>query len=187
MSAEVVYRRVLRRETHAARTWPAVIVAALLALLLIISLVIGVWSLVDERFPAKVDSVVQWTVATVDIETATIVAGAAMLVIAVMLIALAIVPGRRHRRARVAGRFGLLVDDGVLADAAADEVALHAGVSRSQVSVTVQRRSVLVRVTPTSGVPVDRAEARSAAAQTLHITGFEVPVRVSVADRGVLS
>jgi len=168
-----VYRRVLRRETHAARTAPAVVVASILGLLLIAALVLGVWAMFDVGFRKTLGGAADDAIGAIDAETATIVAGA-------------VLPGRRNRRGRVAGNAAVLVDDGVLADAAADRVASRCGIDRSQVSAVVGRRTVLARVTPTSGLPVDRRMVQEAVSEAMSGAGFDADVKVSVSERGVV-
>lgn len=184
---QAVYRRVLRRETHRSRTTAAVAVASVLLVLLVVAIGAGVWWLVA---PASRDVISGWfdsASALADDRAALTVAGAAALAIAVALLALAVTPGRLPRRARSTGRLALLVDDGVLADAVADAVALRCGVDRHQVSARVGRRTTTVRVTPTSGIAVDRAAASDSAAAALADLGFSTAPRLIVMDRGVIS
>lgn len=188
MTADVtVYRRVLRRETHAARTAPAVVVASILALLLIAALVLIVWALIDPALRDSISAVVGDATSALDVTAVATVSGVVLVLIAVLLIGLAVLPGRRSRHGQVTDRMAVLVDDGVLANAAADRVAARCGVDRSQVSVTAGRRTVLVRVMPTSGLLLDERIAREAVTETLSDAGFDAVVKVTVADRGVVS
>lgn len=182
-----VYRRVLRRETHAARTVPAVAVASFLALFLIGALVMGVWALIDPSLREAATVAAGDVISAVDAVVASTVAGVVLVLIAVLLIGLAVLPGRRSRHGRMAGRMAVLIDDGVLADVVADRVAAGVGVDRSQVSVTVGRRIVFVRVTPSSGLPIGEQTIREAAAKTLSEAGFEAVAKATVSDRGVIS
>lgn len=81
----------------------------------------------------------------------------------------------------------LLVDDGVLADAVADAVALREGVDRSQVSVTLGKKTAIVRITLTSGVPVDTDRAGRAAVEALASLGFSAAPRVLLSQTGVVA
>lgn len=184
---QAAYRRVLRRETHAPRTIPAVTVASIGTLLLLALLAAGVWALVDAVFR---DDVARW----IDDVSASGVPqvvmfgiGAALALLAVLLLALAVLPGRRARRARTTDRAALLVDDGVIADSIADSVARRTGVDRARVAVTVGRRSVAVRITPTSGLPVDAAAAESAVNDTLSGIGFASTPRIIIEADGVIA
>ncbi|WP_110590453.1 hypothetical protein [Microbacterium suaedae] len=179
MTASVVYRRVLRRETHRARTVPAVIVAVLTAALVFA----GAWWMADPALRAAAEQLT----ASADVAAIGSTAGVVALVVAAVLIAFGVLPGRRARRGRVAGRIAVLVDDGVLAGAAADEVARRCAVVREHVSVTVGHRLAIVRVTPTSGVPVDEGSVREAAHASFAALGFDTKMRVRVTERGVVS
>lgn len=180
-----MYRRVLRRETHAARTIPAVVVASLAAVLLLALLAGGVWWLVDENFRADV---ARWVDGASGVGQAVLLGvGAILAILALVLLALAVLPGRRARRARTTARTALLVDDGVIADAIADAVARRTGVDRGRVAVTVGRRMVAVRITPTSGLPVDRKAAESAVNDTLSGIGFAATPRVVIDTNGVIA
>lgn len=186
-SDAAVYRRVVRRETHAARTVPAVVVASILALLLAAVIVLGVWTSVDPGLRESISTSAEDAISRVDASVLTTVVGVAMVVLAVLMIGLAVSPGRRSRRGRIAGRMAVVVDDGVLANAAADGVSARCGVDRSQVSVTVGRRAAYVRVTPTSGVRIDEEAVRDAASGALSSAGFETTVKTTISDRGVVS
>ncbi|WP_217178639.1 hypothetical protein [Streptomyces sp. AC495_CC817] len=182
-----VYRRILRRETHAPRTLPAVI-AALIVLLVSIAAAAGaVWWLVDPGFRDTADAALQDAAAWAAQPTALAGIGAGAVVLAVLAIALAVLPGRRARRARTTGRLALLVDDGVLADAIADAVALREGLDRRQVAVRLAPRAARVRVTPTSGVAVDEARVARAAEAALAEVGFSAAARVTLAPQGVIA
>lgn len=187
MTTEKVYRRVLRRETHAPRTAPAVIVALVVLLFALALLVGGVWWWIDAGFREFTDARLTEVVSLVAQPSVLIGTGAVAVLIAVVLLVLALSPGRRARRARVTDRVALLVDDGVLADAVADAVALRERVDRSQVSVTLGKKTATVRITPTSGVPVDTDRAGRAAVEALASLGFSAAPRVLLSQTGVVA
>lgn len=182
-----VYRRVLRRETHAPRTVPAVVVAAILLLVALALIAGAVWWWIDESvrdpWAAWAGSAVSW----LSQPPVLIGAGVIALALAAVLLALALLPGRRARRARAAERVALVVDDGVLADAVADAVAASAGLDRRQVAVTLGRRSAIVRIMPTSGVPVHTGAAARAAEGAVSALGFAARARVVVEPKGVVA
>ncbi|MBO0982199.1 hypothetical protein, partial [Microbacterium sp. SD291] len=181
------YRRVLRRETHASRTVAAVVVASVITLLLLATAAVAVWLLVDVSAREEVGSRFAAAQPRGWDDVTLIVVGSIAVVLALLLIGLALLPGRRARRARIADRLALLIDDGVLADAVADAVAGDVGTAPWQVSATMARRAVIVRITPTSGVPVDRAVAAGAATDVLSGIGFPAAPRVIVSPRGVVA
>ncbi|WP_020018009.1 hypothetical protein [Promicromonospora sukumoe] len=182
---QAVYRRVLRRETHSPRTGAAVVLAAVLALLLLVALGLGMWWLaapgVRETLGERLGQATSWA----DGAPLTAV-GIVALVLGLVLVLAAVLPGRLRRRARSTDRVALLVDDGVLADAVVAAVAVRCGLDARQVSATVGRRRTTVRLTPTSGVPVDREAATDTASATLGAVGFTTAQRVLVAERGVI-
>lgn len=184
---QATYRRVLRRETHAPRTIPAVVVASA-GLLILVAIVVGaVGWLIDPLFRQGVTASYAAVAQIASTRPVLIAVGAAAVLIAGVLLGLALLPGRRARRARTTDRAALLVDDGVIADSVAEAAARRTGVARSQVSVTIGRRVATVRITPTSGIPVDRSAAESAAADTLSGIGFTATPRIVVASEGVIA
>lgn len=182
-----VYRRVLRRETHAPRTAPAVVVAVVVLLASLALLVGGVWWWADAGFQGFVSARAADLGAAMAQPAVLIGIGAVALALALLLLILALSPGRRARRARTTERIALLVDDGILADAVADAVAAQENLGPRQVSVTLGRRAVTVRVTPTSGVPVDTGAVGCAAEAALAAVGFTAVPRVVVAAAGVVA
>lgn len=184
---QAIYRRVLRRETHAPRTIPAVLVASIGAVLLVALLAGGVWWLMDPRFRAEAARWINSVFASGWQQAVPLGIGIVLVLLALVLLALAVLPGRRARRARTTDRTALVVDDGVIADSVAESVARRTGVDRARVSVTLGRRSVAVRITPTSGVRVDRRAAESAVNDTLSGIGFASAPRVVVDTDGVIA
>jgi len=184
---QAIYRRVLRRETHSARTGSAVVLASVLVVLLVAAIALGVWWVADAGARALVADRAASVTSFAKDGSALTAAGAVAIVVALLLILLAVLPGRLARRARSTERMALVVDDGVLADAVADAVALRCSIDSRQVSATIGRRSATVRVTPTSGVPVDRDAATDAAAATLAAVGFSVVPKLYIARQGVVS
>jgi hypothetical protein len=181
------YRRVLRRETHASRTAPALAVGAIAALLLIALLAGAVWWLADSGFRDAAARGLEEVSVGVQQPAVLFAAGGALVLLAVVLLALALLPGRRARRARTTERTALLVDDGVIADSIAAAVARRAGVERDRVSVFVGRRTVEVRITPTSGVFVRVTDAEDAANDILAGIGFAATPRVVIEPHGVVA
>src|SRR5690606_27734427 len=138
--------------------------AALLASVLFVVVALGVWAAADEVFRDRAESWITDTIAGMDATASLLTAGVRALIVALVLILAALLPGRRLRHARATDRIALVVDDGVLADAAADAVARECALDRSQVSTIMARRALTVRVTPTSGIHVDRERVTTVAA-----------------------
>jgi hypothetical protein len=184
---ESTYRRVLRRETHASRTIAAVVVASVALALLLGLIVAGIGWLIDPVFREGAANAGAAVMESTGQPAVAMAAGGALVLLAVVILALAVTPGRQARRARTTDRAALLVDDGVIADSIAERVARRTGVGRRQVSVTVGGRITSVRITPTSGLPVDRTAAEAAVADTVSGIGFVTTPRISIAAEGVIA
>jgi len=181
-----IYRRVLRRETHASRSAMTVVVVGLVAIVAILLLVAGVWYLVDS---AVASLFAGWLApVTAGQGSSAILAGlaAGAAIVGIVLVLAAILPGRLARRGRATDRAAIIVDDGVIADSVARAVGRRVGVPAGQVRVTVARRDLTVRITPTSGVSVNSRAAEEAAGETMRAIGFTSAVRVTVAAEGVV-
>ncbi|GAA1629190.1 hypothetical protein [Leucobacter chromiireducens] len=175
-----VYRRVLRRETHASRTAPAVVVVCVV----LVTVGVAVWGIFDPRLRDGVGAAIR----DLPLAPAAVVAvGAALLLLGFLLLGAGVLPGRNSRRQRTSGRLAVLCDASVLANAVADGVALRCELDRSQARVSVGKRAVAVHVTPTSGVALDADSVRRAAEAVLEDAGFPGTVRVSLASRGVIA
>lgn len=185
-SEAAVYRRVLRRETHAARTGPALTLAIIALAVVTSASGLIIWGMVDPDAQARALAHAGSVLADARARVGIVAAGAVAVLLALLLIAGALLPGRRARRARTTQRVALVVDDGVLADAAADRVAAVCGIASSKVSVAVRRRGLRVRVVPISGVPVDTRAVETAAAQAVADLGLGTTARATIADSGVV-
>lgn len=184
---EDVYRRLLRRETHSPRSGPASVVAAVLALLLIAAIGLSIWWAVDRQFRSNLSAWWAGIGSTVDPRVALIIGAIVAVIIGLLLLLAAVLPGGLARHARATDRFVVVIDDGVLADAAADAVAYQNDLDRSQVRTTIGRRALDVRVTPTSGLSIDEQRVASAASAAVTGAGFSAATAVHVADRGVIA
>ncbi len=184
---QAVSRRIVRRETHAPRTGAAVALAAVLTLVLLVALGLSVWWFADPAARGDLADRMASLTSRADDSGSLVAVGVLALSVGVALVLAAVLPGRLRRRARRTDRVALVVDDGVLADAVVAAVSVRCGLDPRQVSATVGRRRTTVRVTPTSGVPVDHEAATGTPAAGLDRIGFPTPQRLLVADRGVVS
>jgi len=179
-------RRLLRRELRSSRATPAVVVAVVLLGAALATAVAAIW--ITDPSGASLVQDGTAVVRTAWEEPSWRAAAAAIAgIMGIALIVLAIAPGRRRRHGRGAARVELVVDDGLLADAAAQAVARHCVLAASQVSATVTARRVQVRIRPLSGVPVDRAGAAEAARGALRRLGFGIRPVVTVEAKGVIA
>ncbi|VXB78231.1 conserved exported hypothetical protein [Microbacterium sp. 8M] len=180
-------RRLLRRELRASRTAPAAVVAIALLTAIVATAAVCLWTTGDPRVGAAVGDAVAFARSAWEEPAVRAAAALAAAVVGLILLGLALVPGRRARHGRAAGRVELIVDDGLLADSAAHAVAERCALPPSQVSVTVTARRARVRIRPISGVPVDESAAAGAARRELERLGFALRPIVTVSSKGVLA
>lgn len=174
--------RIVRRETHSPRSAPAIVVGVLLIAAIAWIGTEGVLSLLGMRplalapraLAAGIAAAPRSGVAT--LVPVAVVAGVAGLV----LLAAAILPGRRGRRPLAAERLAAVADDEVLASALARRAARAAGVSPDAVTVSLGRRSGAVRIVPVSGRPVERDEVLRAVQDEFALAGSTQPARIAV-------
>lgn len=151
------YRRILRRETHASRSGSLVV--AVLVLVLLAAAVVFAASLVllDQNVAgveprAVVDAA---TVAPRGTEAwIVIVAGAVVALVGLALLLKAVLPQRRPRHTMSSERLAVVVDDEVIASAAARAARSVTRLGPNAAVGTVGRRTVDVVVRPAAGVDV---------------------------------
>lgn len=177
-----VESRIVRRETHSPRTVAAASVAIVLVVALAWLAVEGILHLLGMR-PLLLSPRAQLTAlaAAPSAGTPLLVAVAAIAgVVGVVLVALAVLPGRRPRRVLLGERAVVVADDEMLASALARRASRAAAVSPDAVTVSLGRRTGVVRIAPVSGMRVNRDEVRNAVADEFdraHSTG---PMRFSI-------
>lgn len=159
-----VLRRVVRRETHSPRTVAMIVAVVLVILALVYVGVEIVLSLAGQ--PALLLGPAAALGAVVGLPTqvpagASIAIGAVIAVLGLILVVLAIAPGRLSKHQLVVGENAVVADNGVIASAIAQRVSDDTGLPRDQVRVGVGHRSVDVTLTPAVGVPVDEGNVRS--------------------------
>jgi hypothetical protein len=169
MTTSTQSRRLGRRTTHSSRSTTAIIVAVVVILA---SAYAGVeivlaWLGLAPLLAAPADMARSLGELGTVPAVWTIVAGAVVVVLGLVVIAFAVRPGRRHRHLLPSERSTVVVDDRVIASAVARHAATAAGTGPDATVVSVDRRSATVRVTPTSGVMVDQDEVRAAVDEQL--------------------
>lgn len=175
--------RIVRRETHAARTVPAVIAAGLgILFCLYVLLESMLQSLGQDEWLIDPPTFAHWLAALPgDADPLVLgLAGTLIFVAGLWFFLMAVLPGRRARYAIPNPRAAVVVDAEVLASSLARRARLTAGVTSSQVLVTVGRTRVEVRIRPTSGIPVDPEAVRAAVEDELVLTGLEPQPAVTV-------
>ncbi|MGO1768764.1 MAG: DUF6286 domain-containing protein [Microbacterium sp.] len=188
MSSSVL-KRVTRRETHSPRTVWAVIVlivvaaAAVYAGIEIVLHLLGLAPLLVAPGPTLL-----WLRELPSLEPqASVVAGSAAVgVVGLVLLWLAVAPGRRSKHRLDVSSHAVVADNGVIASAVAERLRREIDLPRDGVVVGVGHRSADVTVRPEPGREVDRDEIRSAAEAELasYRTTPTIRVHVRVQPRG---
>ncbi|WP_285041017.1 DUF6286 domain-containing protein [Plantibacter sp. LMC-P-059a] len=176
-----VLRRLARRELHSPRSTAAILLAVLLVLVALWIAVETVLALIGIRpllvAPGEIPSAAASLPNTQPVILG--VAGALVLVLGVILLGIALGPGRRHRHLMSTGRVLAVVDDEVIASALAQRASTTAATHPDGTSVAVGRRSAAIRITPASGMPVDRSEVDRAVAADLDAFGLQPSLRAT--------
>ncbi len=159
-----VLRTVVRRETHSPRTGAMLVVVILLVLAAVYAAVEIGLSLAG-RPPllvapgAAFDALAALPTAVVP--AALIAIGAVIAVVGLIVLVIAVAPGRLSRHEMTWGDRAVVVDNGVVASSIAQHVSLESGIARENVVVGVAHRSVDVTVRPPLGIPVDLERLRT--------------------------
>ncbi|TFD71953.1 DUF6286 domain-containing protein [Cryobacterium sp. Hb1] len=159
-----IYGRISRRELHSPRSTVAIIVAVVAILICawlgteIVLLMIGQPALLAT--PTELATGVA-SVSTVPASLLTTIALACAL-IAIVLLIVAVTPGRRARHLIDSERTVTVVDDEVIASALAGRAARVGGINPDNTRVSISRRLATVHLVPTSGQPVQRDSVQQA-------------------------
>ena len=191
MSNGSVERRIRRRSVHRSRS-TAVTVA--LVVLVLVAAWIGTESVLRAigRPPLVADPQTAVDAALrPDAAFTTIaeVVAVVLVVLGVVLIVLALKPGRQHRSVVEHERGAVIIDTRIVASTAANAAGMAAGVPEGNASATARGRRTEVRVVPVTGVPVDEALVRDAVRDRLVGLDerFGRSVRVRVEEKGTLA
>ncbi|UPO76758.1 DUF6286 domain-containing protein [Arthrobacter sp. Helios] len=181
--AEGTIKRIVRRETHAARTVPAIIAAVFGILFCLYVLLESVLqSLGQEEWLIDPPTFAHWLAGLPrDADPLFLgLAGGLIFLAGLWFFLMAVLPGRRARYAIPNPRAAVVVEAEVLAASLARRSRVSAGVTAGQVLVTVGRTRVEVRIRPTSGIPVNADAVRAAVEDELALTGLEPQPAVSI-------
>jgi len=158
---DAVLRTVVRRETHSPRTVAMLVVVVVLLLVLAYAAVEIVLALLGQSpllvAPgAALNAIVAAPTALQPV--AFIVGGVVLALIGLVVIVLALKPGRLPRHEMRWGERAVVVDNGVVASALAQHLSNESGIARDDIVVGVAHRTVDVTVRPPVGIPVDEAQ-----------------------------
>lgn len=191
MSNGSVERRIRRRSVHRSRSTA---VAVALVVLVLVAAWIGTESVLRAigRPPlladpqSAVDAALRPDAAFLTIAE---VVAVVLVVLGVVLIILALKPGRQHRSVVEHERGAVIIDSRILASTAANAAGTAAGVPEGNASATARGRRTEVRVVPVTGMPVDEGVVRDAVRDRLSGLDerFGRSVRVRVEEKGTLA
>ncbi|UXN23423.1 DUF6286 domain-containing protein [Curtobacterium flaccumfaciens] len=191
MSNGSVERRIRRRSVHRSRSTA---VAVALVVLALVAAWIGTEAVLSAigRPPLVADpQTVVDTALRPDAAFVTIVEVIAgvLVVLGIVLVVLALKPGRQHRSVVEHERGAVVIDARIVASTAANAAGMAAGVPEGNASATARGRSTEVRIVPVTGVPVDEASVRAAVVERLSGLDerFGRRVRVRVEEKGTLA
>lgn len=160
---DTVLRTVVRRETHSPRTVAMLVVVVLLLLALAYAAVEIILDLTGAQpllvSPGEaLNAVVAAPTALMPV--AFIVGGVVLAILGLVVLVLALKPGRLSRHEMEWGERAVVVDNGVVASALAQHLSNESGIARDDIVVGVAHRAVDVTVRPPVGIPVDEAQLR---------------------------
>ncbi|MCS6562588.1 MULTISPECIES: DUF6286 domain-containing protein [Curtobacterium] len=191
MSNGSVERRIRRRSVHRSRSTA---VAVALVVLALVAAWIGTEAVLSAigRPPLVADpQTVVDTALRPDAAFVTVVevVAGALVLLGVVLVVLALKPGRKHRSVVEHERGAVVIDTRIVASTAANAAGMAAGVPEGNASATARGRTTEVRIVPVTGVPVDEASVRAAVVERLSGLDerFGRRVRVRVEEKGTLA
>ncbi|MEZ3158027.1 DNA/RNA endonuclease G [Microbacterium sp. BWR-S6Y] len=160
---DTVLRTVVRRETHSPRTVAMLVVVVLLLLALAYAAVEIILNLTGAQpllvSPGEaLNAVVAAPTALMPV--AFIIGGVVLAILGLIVLVLALKPGRLSRHEMEWGERAVVVDNGVVASALAQHLSNESGIARDDIVVGVAHRAVDVTVRPPVGIPVDEAQLR---------------------------
>ncbi len=160
---DTVLRTVVRRETHSPRTVAMLVVVVLLLLVLAYAAVEIILDLAGAQpllvSPGEALNAVV-AAPTALMPAAFIGGGVVLAIVGLIVLVLALKPGRLSRHEMSWGERAVVVDNGVVASALAQHLSNESGIARDDIVVGVAHRSVDVTVRPPVGIPVDEAQLR---------------------------
>ena len=187
-SVSATYGRISRRELHSPRSVAAMVVAV------VIMLVCGwlgteiVLHLINEPALLATPGGVAEGVASASTAPAALLIGLSVgcALFGILLVVVAVAPGRRARHLIDSKRTVTVVDDEVIASALAGRAARVGGIDPDNTRVSISRRLATVHLVPTSGRPVHHDTVLGAVRGQLDGLNLRPPLqsRVVVAPGG---
>lgn len=191
MSNGSVERRIRRRSVHRSRSTA---VAVALVVLALVAAWVGTESVLRAigRPPlladpqTAVDAALQPDAAFVTIAE---VIAVVLVVLGIVLIVLALKPGRQHRSVVQHDRGAVVIDTRIVASTAANAAGTAAGVPEGNASATARGRRTDVRIVPVTGIPIDEQAVQAAVRDRLSGLDerFGQNIRVRIDEKGTLA
>lgn len=182
--ANTVLNRVVRRETHSPRTVVTVIVLVLVIAAAVYAGVEIVLRLIGSA-PLLVSpgAALDWLIGVPALQPqGALVAGSVVVaLVGIVLIWLALSPGRLPKHRIGDSRHAVVIDNDVIASAVAECVRRELDLPKNGVVVGVGHRTADVTVRPEFGREVDKARVRSVA--QAEIAGYDLSPRLTVRAR----
>ncbi|PYY33860.1 hypothetical protein DEJ16_03095 [Curtobacterium sp. MCJR17_055] len=179
-------RRLVRRETSASRSVSVVVAMTFLVLVAVTVAVAAVVVLLGQRIAGVdprdvVDAAVRAPTGLVD--AVVVAVGAVLALLGLWSLLHGLLPARRPRHVVRSDRLGVVVDDEVLASAAARAARSATRLGPDAAVGSVGRRALDVVLLPASGVDVDEASAAAAVDRELAAVDVVPPLTARVRVR----
>lgn len=175
-------KRVVRRETHSPRTVAMFVAVILLILaLLYVAVEIVLYLAAQPALLLGPGAGLAWLVGLPTGQPGPVIAGAVVLtLIGLVLVILAVTPGRLSKQTMQWRERAVVVDNGVVAASLAQHISQETGIARENILVGVGHRTADVTVRPGAGVPLESAEVQRIADDEIDSYSLTRPVKVRV-------
>lgn len=178
--SNTVLHRVVRRELHSPRTAAA---AAVLVVVALAAIAVGVEIVLHllgaDPLLVAPDTALNWLRGLPEHpQSVTLPVGIAAAVIGLVLVWLAVAPGRRPKHELGGTDRALITDNGVIASAVAERVRRELDLSKGAVVVGIGHRNADVTVRPEPGQSMERARVRAVAEEELDAYALRPRVKV---------
>lgn len=172
----------VRRETHSSRALASTVMALLAIAVLIYLAVEGIFQMMGHKALLARPTAIWHAILSLP-EKMTPLAigiGVGLVILGLVFLAKAIVPGALGRHALADERAAYIVDDSMIASAVSRAVRERANLPAGQVTTSVSRGSLDVTAQPTSGLPLDQADLQAFTSERVNSYNLEPAVRTTV-------
>lgn len=178
-----VIKRLNLRETRSSRAALSIIVAVALLLAVIwlaIELLLTLTANTALLIPPSELAERTASVATATIPEALIAIGAGMVLVGLVIVAAALLPGTKPRHIMESSRAAVVVEHEVLAAAVSRTARTVARLTPEQVATSVSRKRIEVSLHPSTGLSVDTDAVQEAVEREVAAYGLHNPVAITV-------